>query len=66
MDLTHTTTQAERLLNALRAHPEGLTHHEIYDMRMVCHSRISQLRSEKHDIVRTQEGRTHRYRLVSA
>jgi DNA-directed RNA polymerase specialized sigma subunit len=66
MDLTHTTTQAERLLNALRAHPEGLTHHEIYAMYMVGHSRVSQLRSEGHDIVRTQEGRTHRYRLVSA
>jgi hypothetical protein len=66
MDLTHTTTQAERLLNALRAHPEGLTHHDIYGMFMVGHSRISQLRGEGHDIVRTQEGRTHRYRLVSA
>jgi hypothetical protein len=64
MDLTHTTSQAERLLTALRAHPEGLTHHEIYALRMVGHSRVSQLRAEGHAIERTQEGRTHRYRLL--
>lgn len=66
MELVHHPSQAERLLNALRAHPEGLTHHDIYAMYMVGHSRISQLRAEGHEIIRTQKGRTHRYRLVSA
>lgn len=58
-------THCDRLLAALSDH-EWHDHHELYALRMVVHSRISDLRKQGHRIEQRRDGDLYLYRLAPA
>lgn len=57
-------THCERLLAAL-ADGEWHTHHELYALRMIVHSRVADLRRQGHTVEQRRNGDLYEYRLVS-
>lgn len=57
-------THNERVLNLLKDHKPH-THHELYALRVIGHSRIADLRRQGHVIAVWREGDNYLYRLLS-
>lgn len=55
-------THNERVLEALRGGPK--THHELYGLGVIAHSRIADLRAQGHEIECDKSGDVYTYRLV--
>lgn len=57
-------THCERVLQLLSDHKPH-THHELYALRVIGHSRIADLRRQGHVIAVWREGENYLYRLLS-
>jgi hypothetical protein len=57
-------THNERVLNLLKDHKPH-THHELYALHVIGHSRIADLRRQGHVIAVWREGDNYLYRLLS-
>ncbi len=56
-------THNERVL-ALLSDGQPHTHHELYQLHVIAHSRVADLRKQGHNIVQWREGDNYVYRLL--
>ncbi len=56
-------THNERVLRLL-SDRQPHTHHELYQLHVIAHSRVADLRKQGHNIVQWRDGDNYLYRLV--
>ncbi len=57
-------THNERVLRLL-SDGQPHTHHELYQLHVIAHSRVADLRKQGHNIVQWRDGDNYLYRLLS-